>query len=283
MERKRCMFNITLNQVEKWNELSNNLKSYKSLNYLLAYEEEAPKTGHKHIHCFIQFEKPIRIPIKKLCGSHIEVCEGTPQQNVKYISKDGKLVEEYGNLRKCGGYSIRDVKCMSREDREELPFVYYEKIKKLVCDESNCISASNYFKKIEVYYYWGEPGTGKTQSAIEKILELAKDGKIESDKFNEVKYCNGFWIGVENNSKCEVALYDDFRDSHMPASEFINFIDYNIHNMNVKNGHIKNEFKYILITSIQRPEDLYPRSPVVEREPAVQWLRRITNIFHIES
>ena len=283
MESRHRCFNITLNEVSKWPTLSYNLKSYKSLNYLIAYEEEAPTTGHKHIHCFVQFNNSVRIPIKKLCGAHIEVCKGSPQQNVEYVSKDGKLVEEFGELKKWGGITIHDVKCMSREDREELPFAYYDKLKRLMCDESNCMSASAYFKKVEVYYFCGPSGVGKTRKAVEKIAELAKDGKISSDRFNEVKYCNGFWIGVENNSKCEVALYDDFRDSHMPASEFINFIDYNIHNMNIKNGHIKNEFKYILITSIQKPDDLYPHAFIAEKEPAVQWMRRMSAIYYLDS
>lgn len=54
------------------------------------------------------------------------------------------------------------------------------------------------------------------------------------DEFEEVKYSNGFWNGVSDGNGC--AVYDDFRDSHISASEFINFIDYNVHNLNVKGG-----------------------------------------------
>ena len=50
-----------------------------------------------------------------------------------------------------------------------------------------------------------------------------------------------------------IALYDDFRDSHMKPSEFINFIDYNVHGLNIKNGEIQNNYKYIIITSVQDP------------------------------
>ena len=276
-------FNLTLNQAEKWPDLLSYLKSLKSLQYLVAAKENAPSTGHEHIHCFIQFKDAFKLSHKKLQGAHVEVCKGTPQQNRDYVLKDGNLIEEFGAMKKWGGFTIKDVKKMNKEERSELSFSYYTKVKALECDESNVLSASKYFKKVQVFYYWGESGVGKTKKAIEKIMELAEKGEIENDHFNEVKYCNGFWIGVENNSKCEVALYDDFRDNHMPASEFINFIDYNIHNMNVKNGHIKNDFKYIFITSIQSPEDLYPNPLPSKFEPALQWLRRITTIYHIEK
>ena len=118
--------------------------------------------------------------------------------------------------------------------------------------------------------------------AVEKIKELAKDGKIKTTKFNEVKYVNGFWIGVDSTSMQEVALYDDFRDGHMFPSEFINFIDYNTHNMNIKNGHVKNMFKYILITSVQSPDELYAKFSENNTEPKKQWLRRLNHIIYVE-
>ena len=64
----------------------------------------------------------------------------------------------------------------------------------------------------------------------------------------------------------------------MNVSEFINFIDYNIHNMNIKNGCIKNKFKYIFITSIQSPYEIYKN--YIDNEPKIQWLRRIHKIIY---
>jgi hypothetical protein len=283
ISRKARRFQLTLNQVGKWPELLDYLKSLKTLGYLLACKEVAPATGHEHIHCYVQFESPIALSLKKAQGAHIETCNGTPQANIDYIKKDGNIICELGNLKKQGRYSIKEVLSMKVDERDELPFVYYDKVKSLKSTESNIMDAEDYYKNVTVYYLYGESGAGKTQMAIEKIKELNKEGLIKSTKFNEIKYCNGFWIGVDANSICDVALYDDFRDGHMYPSEFINFIDYNTHNMNIKNGFVKNTFKYIFITSIQSPEELYAKSTTVNEEPKKQWLRRITHTIHVEK
>ena len=66
---------------------------------------------------------------------------------------------------------------------------------------------------------------------------------------------------------------DDFRDSHMKPSEFINFIDYNIHNLNVKGGSVRNLYSTIIITSVQRLDCIYLN--MANDEPRQQWERRI--------
>lgn len=276
-------FQLTLNRTEKWDLLFKYLKSLKSLRYLIACKEVSPATGHEHIHCFVQFDSPTQLSLKKIQGAHVEKCRGTPQENVLYIKKDGNIIAEFGEMKKWGKFSIKDVKDMKADERDELPFTYYEKVKALKSTEANIMDANDYYKDITVYYFYGDSGAGKTQMAIEKIKELKDEGKIPSTKFNEVKYCNGFWIGLDSNSICDVALYDDFRDGHMYPSEFINFIDYNMHNMNVKNGCVKNTFKYILITSIQSPEELYAKCTATNEEPKRQWLRRITHTIFVEK
>jgi hypothetical protein len=100
--------------------------------------------------------------------------------------------------------------------------------------------------------------------------------------FNLIKHQSFFWLGIGNS---KIALYDDFRDSHMLPSEFINLIDYNIHNMNIKNGYVKNKYEYIVITSVQSPEDLYALMTEKNQEPRKQWLRRlkIINLTDIDD
>ena len=87
-----------------------------------------------------------------------------------------------------------------------------------------------------------------------------------------VKYENGFWLGV---GSAKIALYDDFRDSHLKASEFINFIDYNKHLLNIKGGSKMNDYNLIIITSVQPLHELYKN---MSDEPKKQWIRRINNI-----
>lgn len=102
---------------------------------------------------------------------------------------------------------------------------------------------------MEVTYIYGPSGSGKT----EKAKQLMREAGVK--EFNLVKFKDGFWHGVESN--CPVAVYDDWRDSHMKPDEFINFIDYNQQLMNVKGGTVINNYKRIYITTVQPIDTIY--------------------------
>ena len=218
----------------------------------------------------------------------------TIEININYIRKNGDILLEEGEPRLGGKVvTIKEVKTMTNEERENLPFSSYNKLQALKRDEIATLRASLYYKKVEVYYIFGKSGTGKTKYAINAILNLFDMKKIESDLFNEVKYSGSFWNGVNIDNMTKVALYDDFRDYHMPPSEFINFIDYNIHVMNIKYGFVMNNFNYIFITSIQSPYDLYKKFQKSENvfvlndqyceESQTQWIRRFTQIIEVDE
>lgn len=95
---------------------------------------------------------------------------------------------------------------------------------------------------------WGPSGCGKTSYAKLAIAKLGME-------FNQVKFENTFWSGLNEN--CKVALYDDWRDGDMRPNEFIKFIDYNRHSLNIKYGQCRNNYEYIFITSIQDPDKIY--------------------------
>jgi Cdc6-like AAA superfamily ATPase len=248
----------------------------KNLNYFISCREIAPTTKHPHIHIYCQFTNTQKISVKKMKGAHIEICKGTPQQNQSYIMKDGDIIDEWGDIRNSGNYTIENVKKMDRKEREELPLIYYNIVQKINEEENNQLTMKDFEKEVKVIYIHGESGIGKTQKAKELIKEYMKKNNVET--FNLVKYENTFWMGV--SEKSEIALYDDFRDSHMKPSEFINFIDYNIHPMNIKGGSIKNRYKYIIITSVQDPRNLYKNVQEKDDEPMKQWIRRM-EILHI--
>jgi hypothetical protein len=274
--KKSRNFLLTLNQVDRWDNLYKYLKSLESLNYLIAAKEIAPETGHEHIHCYAQFRNAISLSKKKTENAHIDICRGSPQQNKDYVEKEGNVIIEEGTMRNGNATSIKDVKNMKKTEREDLPFIYYDKVMKLNEDECANMNVDEYYKNIEVYYIWGDSGVGKTKKAHELI-------KSKNEKFHEAKHLNGFWIGVSDNEECRTLLYDDFRDTHMKPSEFINFIDYNIHNMNIKGGYIKNKYNNIIITSVQNPETLYEKFTENDKEPMKQWMRRLTHIIHLDD
>ena len=259
-------FQLTLNNVNKFDSLKSYLLKSKMLNYIIASKEKAPTTGHEHIHIYVQYSSPKKILLHKLEGAHIERCKGSPQQNYDYIVKDGDIIFEQGELRKAGAKTIEDVLKMKPEERNDLDIRYYNIVKQINNEEALELDIDDWNKgDVKVIYITGDTGMGKSDFARKLIKSHLQPG----EKYNLVKHTGDFWEGI---GQSKVALYDEFRDWHMCASEFIDFIDYNKHIMNIKGGHKINNYTTIIITSSIHPEQLYKN---VAAEQQGQWLRRM--------
>lgn len=261
-------FLFTIHELEKYDELMLLLSKINTLDYYVSAKEKAPTTEKEHIHLYTHFTQPYKLN-KKIMALHIhtDICRGTPQQNIKYVKKDGDIIEEYGEPPKQGGRTVKDLEEIDTPD--DLPANYYNIWKNIKAEKDNDIDIEDLKKNVEVYYISGPSGIGKT----EKAKEIIRNNKEKyGSKINMVKYENGFWLGV---GSAKVALYDDFRDSHLKASEFINFIDYNKHLLNIKGGSKMNDYNLIIITSVQPLHELYKN---MSDEPKKQWIRRINNI-----
>lgn len=266
----RC-FQLTINEIDTAGDVLNYLRKH-SPNYLLAGREKAPTTGHLHMHVYVQFTSPRRLSLKKLLGAHVEKTRGSTEANITYIKKPGaEIVVEEGEPRLNHVPSIGEAKKMEPGQLQGLNLNMYNIVSKIEDEKKKIINPAEYYKKIEVYWIWGESGSGKTRWAIEDMKKRGITG------FNEVKMVGEFWHGVQED--CKVALYDDWRDNHMKPTELINFIDYNRHIMNIKGGSVRNNYELIYITSLQSPESIYTKVP---EETQKQWLRRIKQIINIQ-
>lgn len=261
---KARAFQLTINNVETYDKVKNYITGLKTNDYMIACKEKAPTTGHEHIHMYAHFRNAIKLSLKKCEGAHVEMCRGTPQQNIAYIEKDGDIIDEIGDRPQQGGVRVRDL--AATEDPADLDWKMYHTWRE-IREQPKKVKLSEWHKEVEVIYIQGPSGVGKSL----KAKEIMEERGIE--EFEEVKHIDSFWHGVVDGTG--VAVYDDFRDSHMKASEFINFIDYNVHNLNVKGGGKRNKYNLIIITSIQRETEIYANMPYEARE---QWLRRTTLI-----
>lgn len=302
---KARSFQITLNQIQYYNEIKDYLTNLKTFSYLISCKEYAPTTNKEHIHIYTHFTQSIKLSIKKLKGAHLEKCKGTPEQNIIYIIKNfnkdiiesnfkeykeqyekinkeknneqSTFLDEIGERPHQGkkNYNYDEVNNLTQQDilnNEDLTLIQKKTLLNIKKDISNQpIKLSNYRKNVKVYYIYGPSGSGKTNKALDIIQEN------NYDEFDEVKYSNGFYIGASGLSK--VCLYDEFRASHMSISEFINFIDYNKHNMNIKGGFIKNNYELIIITSIQNPNNIY--NNVIDNEETREQILRRINIINL--
>ena len=261
------MFLLTLNQIENYNNLKDELCCYSTLIYLISCIEKAPTTGKEHIHIFVKFSRVKTLWAKKLFNVNITKCDHL-EEAINYVKKDGDILDEIGEIRQRGGISgltIKQLKTMSNDELDELPPIYYNIIQKIKFEKMNTMNVDDIFiENKEVIYIYGKSGSGKSKNAY----KIIKDKGYTN--FENVKYQNNFWIGMNGNSIC--AIYDDFRDSDMKVNEFLHFIDYNKHSLNVKGGHIICNYKLIIITSIIPPWKIYRNKTDEEQK---QWLRRM--------
>lgn len=170
--------------------------------------------------------------------------------------------------------TVLKLRNMSKEELDELPASYFSHVENINQRRMNDIPLDGWSKEVTVFYISGEPGIGKSRLAVHIARDWMESRGESNRTFNAVKHVNTFWEGVGSASK--VAIYDDFRDTHMKADVFINFVDYNIQKMNIKHGECWNRYELIIITSVQKLHDLYWSQQ--NGEPRAQWMRRINNI-----
>lgn len=261
-------YQITINRCNAYEAIKEYILSLKCNDYFISCREIAPTTGHEHIHVYCHFRETTKISLKKLYDQHIEICRGSPRQNIEYIKKDGNIIDEIGEPPHQGKLSIKEM--IDIDDVTELPDWHmcntWQKLKSIT---ANDIEIDELAKDVKVYYISGPSGCGKTEMA----KQIVRDNKDQyGTKINMVKYDGNFWLGCGNT---KIAIYDDFRSSHMKASEFINFIDYNRHVMNIKGGSMMNNYNLIIITSVEDLNDIYKN---MIGEPRQQWIRRVEHI-----
>lgn len=269
-------YQLTINPIklDRYEEIKEYLLGFEP-NYLYSCIEEN-KRGSLHMHIYVQFKKQIKLSTKKTCGAHIEICKGTPQENKNYIDKikraynTNNIIDEIGTIRLNEFKSNLAISLMEKEleEVETKEFKTWKEVKTIKSFTKKDI----YKPQVEVTYIYGESGIGKSK----KVFEMLE----EDEKFDRVKFSNGFWIGVNQMLPVKTCWYDDFRDSQMPAVEFINFIDYYKNQMNIKYcPSWTNQYEKIYITSIQSPHEIYKNLPDETRE---QWLRRL-KIIHMKK
>lgn len=274
-------FSMKLELFRKYALLMKYLLKFKSFRYCVSglglnLEDHDDNKHLLHIHIYIEFKETTRLYISKVCGAHIDTKIKGQLNVIDYVkNQELGIIEEIGTKALCHRPTIKEAKQMSIEELEELSVDYSNIVSKIISQKNNHIHLDDYYKgdKLKVYYIFGPSGSGKTCKAQEIIKLYGYDG------FDEVNHKNNFYLGVTGDYKA--CIYDNFRPSHMDVSEFIKFIDYNKHNLNVKGGCLKNNYELIIITSVNNPHNIYKNCADFE-ETKTQWIRRM-KILNIED
>ena len=267
-------FQFTLNQVEKYDQLKRLLTSLKTLSYLISCREIAPKTGHEHIHIYAHFSQTYTLSKKILAiGAHIELCKGSPKQNVDYIKKDGKIIDEIGEIPHQGMHSVRELREANIDDVD--PHLY--RIKQQIDEEKH--NEDTFFSMLdeierdelkapEIIYITGGSGRGKTYTAYKTAMS-----KFEKKDIGKLTLNNDFVDITNKKAKCYVI--EEFRPSQMKASNFLQLTDKYGYRCNIKGGFCTLRPECIIICSILPVEDIY------RDEHNKQFMRRVTNVVNL--
>lgn len=223
------------------------------IEYVYIGDETCPTTGKKHFQGYVYFksEHTLKAVCKMFKGRHIEICNGTAGENLIYCSKE-KLLWEYG-IRPAQGTrnDIKQLHDLIREKKsdEEIfnnfpnAFIKYHK----GIDRARTIFENNTRRnwEMEVRIYWGEPGTGKTRSAIEEFPDA---------------YCKmkGKWWDHYKGEKC--VIIDDFDPSNcfdFTFDFYLKLLDRYPLLIEYKGGSREFSSKVIIFTSNFNPDEWF--------------------------
>ena len=130
-----------------------------------------------------------------------------------------------------------------------------------------------YKPNMVAYYIQAPPDTDISLVISQLIFRHYPNGGEHMDC---VSYKRSFWF---NTTGAKIAVYKDWKCSHMKDDVFVSFIDYNKHWMNIRHGSSLNEYDLVIITSTEKLSDIYPN---IRGEYRVMWERRlkVVDLYH---
>ena len=242
--------------------------------YMIMGSEICPETNKEHIQGFFQMDNAIRNGKKFLMDNgfdktvHIEPCNGSPFQNFQYCSKDGDYLEIGARPKGQGAREdIKKIKKLVKEGggMKEICEVStsYQSMK---CGElllKYCETPRD-VSPIEVIWYYGKSGTGKTKSIFDTEVNI----------FRPTSY--KWWEGYDNHS---VVLVDDWRPSWCSFVNLLKLTDIYPFRVQTKGGSRQVKYNKIYFTSHLSPEEYFSE---LEETDYQQLKRRITKLKQFE-
>lgn len=279
---------FTINNAVKsleWREASEGfLDMPRQALYLVYQVEEAPSTGAVHVQGYVYLTSKRTLAfVKDLFpdSPHWERARGTPAQNIAYCTKEPRLAGpwEQGD-RPAPGKSkplaaavelIKEGKGL-RAVAEEYPAMIVLHSRGLQALQIHCLPPVIPWRTIEVTWYWGRTGVGKTRRCYEEHPGL---------------YCvrgDGQWWDGYLDQEC--ILFDEFY-GQVKCSDMLRWLDGYPCALPVKGGFTEARWTKVYITSNVDPNgsheveggaykfNIYPSVPEEVREA---FFRRISNI-----
>lgn len=212
------------------------LGEFKSLVYWCMCDEVG-ENGTYHTHVYIACSSAVRFSTmkNKFETAHIELCNGTSQQNRDYIRKEGKYekskkketnlaetFEEYGEMpveRQGARNDLADLYDAIKAGQSNFEIIENNPEYMMCLDKieraRQTIMENKYkstFRELDVTYVTGKTGTGKTRGVMEKYGY--------ENVFRVTDYLHPF----DNYKQQDVVVFEEFRSS-LKIQDMLNYLD----------------------------------------------------------
>lgn len=244
---------------------------------------EVGESGTPHLQGYFELAFPHTLTsIKKFLALskeiHLETRRGTQQQAIDYCRKDGRVSEwgtpktdpvkrpkvknsvlPYVDILKSGG--IRE---LSNHPDCSLSLLKHAK-EYLVANEQPRDPTAN----VEVVWFFGKTGTGKTRRAFYEATRDFKDDVY-------IKATGGKWFDGYDGESC--VIFDDMRDSWFDYSFLLKLLDRYPLRVECKGGSRQFLARKIYVTSPFAPEAMYKGLQDRDVDSIQQLIRRVSHI-----
>lgn len=229
------------------------------IGYACFQREIAPTTGNYHWQGYLEFKGQKRLDtansyLRKQGWKKFDLrrARGTPQQNKDYCSKSETAIpdtfQEIGTPVEMVGTPGK------RTDLDEA----FEMIKEGMTPDDvviNCNKMIRYHKhliqlqsiissakakeirQLEVYYYWGPPGTGKSRAVFEQA----------PNAYRPLIHCPHIWF--ENYQGEDTIVLDDIDLTKFPREAILQMLDIYPVRLPFKGGSVQAQYTKVYITS----------------------------------
>lgn len=250
------------------------------IKYIIWQIEAAPTTGKLHAQGYLELVNPMSFSaIKKRLGdpqAHLEARKGTPQEAADYCSKEETRVEgpfEYGEISKQGKRSDLESVVAMVEEKTPLSEIaasaphQFIKFHKGIIALRHALDEPKPRKKPEIYFIFGEPGTGKSRWAFENY----------PNAFRASDNSYGWFDGYDQH---ETVIFDDFY-GQFPLQLMLNLLDYYPLRLPIKGGYVTVHAHRFIFTSNNPPEQMYIRSEAFMRRVSEfgVWVSRVGSVL----
>lgn len=228
----------------------------------MVYGRELSESGTPHLQGYVVFNTQKRLAAMKKLNArcHWEVANGTTEQNYQYCTKQNDYYEQ--------GTKPMNTKEQAKDQKEKWAAMI-KAAKEGTCEEEYPREYTMYrylrdlnpgpkletLDKIDAYWYYGEPGTGKSKKARQDNPEAYE------------KLTNKWW---DNYNHEEVVIIDDLDKNHIHMGSFLKrYADHYPFRAEFKGGSKMIRPKKIIVTSNYKIDEIW-----TDDEPMVRALGR---------